>query len=560
MADTWITEDRENDFMDMLKNGQYTLGDLRDAGFSQFEIDDIAAKIGWDYKNPQNWEVDPMQLPAGADYENDMVVGQGEMGPIKQSRDGTRYEAYSLGPVTPDPNIITRQFGEGIWSNSLGYIPAPDEKSYEGVPAQDLALGAISPFVDAAKGLSGEQLTNEQMLNAAFGIPAELFTGAGISAGKSIATPDITRPNIFIPFRRDSGRVARAENMVSSGYSPKEIYQETNLWNFGDYDSPDWRYETDDSQILQSYYEGGRATRGNLDTGPVEHPELKNVLEHLGVPLPEDIYIAKSSGDLEELFPGTLAEAKGYFDPVTKEVVSKGSDDAHYTLVHELQHYVDNAFGLSSGFSPWAAETSLSKVNLPNMPEGLKEFFSVRPRRQALEQAESDIWGKLDKVERAKEALQKLRLWPLSTETKSQLKELVDSEPALREELRNIRDQDAVLWNIGRNMRKSSELSPLKVLEDIFNIQFDPQKKEWAHDTPHDTYTSNEGEKMASLAEGRSEFSWKDRGDYPPSEMKEGRGWENRDLEHLLSGSLEDLYSWYEAFPKSYDNLLKGEQ
>jgi hypothetical protein len=187
----------------------------------------------FDFLTPKadGFAYDPMRLPAGADPENDPVVGYDELGQkIRRSRfDGTQYLFEMAPPKTQ--SVIKGAYREAT-ANPLGFTG-------------DLLSNAVQSAWDAisvpARSMAGEPLTYGDIAGLSglmtFNSPANLLD----------YDPNVTR--IFAgpkAVTADKNALSRAKRMSAEGADRNDIWSQTGWFQLGD---GQWRFEIDDRDV-----------------------------------------------------------------------------------------------------------------------------------------------------------------------------------------------------------------------------------------------------------------------------------------------------------------------
>lgn len=283
-------------------------------------------------------DVSPQSVPLIAG-PNDMPVGFDELG-------GTVYKSVSGEEYTLYPETKTKQERPIVAAaKAVGdYIADPSLPSLEQTSefAKETAKAAYEPFRKIAHGD-----------NPTFGDVGEVLTtvsGSGLAAsGKNVLKTDPTQVNIFAGLRAQnppSKTFKEAEQMVELGTNSDAVWRHTG-WRKGQ--DKKWRFEIDDTK-----------SKYNWET---IKPEINKQTRQTGrVKIDTTVGEALAHNKLYEQYP-ELRNARlvirdqkdgahGAFYPSTGtiELSPKLSEDAaRKTLLHEIQHWVQNKEQFFSG-------------------------------------------------------------------------------------------------------------------------------------------------------------------------------------------------------------------
>lgn len=223
--------------------------------------------------------------------------------------------AGTLGAPADIGNELMRPFGYGQEKPILGSEWIGDKMQQAGIvpkerdPAAEMAAG----FVDPLSGVGSA-------LKLAKGLPAV----AGIFAGKGAKLADMEG-------------LLRAEQLLAKGHDPATVWKETG-WGVG----PDgkWRFEIPDDELLttpmkvNTFYPGVDKV--------IDHPELFSQYPDAG-----QIGLTASKNPGGSYFSG---------DGPDRMVVDYR--DEGDTIMHELQHAVQEREGFAKGGSPFGSNVS----------------------------------------------------------------------------------------------------------------------------------------------------------------------------------------------------------
>lgn len=151
---------------------------------------------------------------------------------------------------------------------------------------------------------------------------------------------------------------AKAMQMAEKGVDPRTIWKETGNWK-----APDgmWRQEIPDNA---AFYRGSQAAGSSYSDDVMLHPELYGNYPHL-----------KGKRVVESPHAG------GSYDEATGQI-TVGPTNANSTMLHELQHAIQQREGWAKGGSPkeMAQEYGLARSRLhflerePDYQQGMKEL------------------------------------------------------------------------------------------------------------------------------------------------------------------------------------------
>jgi len=194
--------------------------------------------------------------------------------------------------------------------------------------------------------------------------------------GRSIAGASIFLPGIFKGVKgagKQAARLKTARYALRQGEGMEEIRKRTG-WHI-DPDDSKWRFEIDDSKSKL------KITPSHLNMD--KSYKLNELLEHEG--------LFKAYPELKnvEVYPGDFGGASQ--NGLVIDLGKRGSHDAvHGTLLHEVQHVVQDIEGFSRGGSPKQFKGSvLEKIesyrNLPGEKEAseveMRKYLSVLERK-----------------------------------------------------------------------------------------------------------------------------------------------------------------------------------
>lgn len=198
-------------------------------------------------------------------------------------------------------------------------------------------------------------------------------------------------------FRRDSLDAARA--MVAAGKTPEEIRAVTG-WFPGKYDGK-MRWEIPDDKArfisIKDYLEkantafGGAVYSSITDKTAIEalksgkHLKIKDVLEHEGLfqayPKAKEIPFFPLGGSVAENGSIWKIDGKNIILSAVVEVEGQISKKSLSTLLHELQHWVQD----QEGFAPGGSPNSIRKIVTPEVQKKSRTIAEVLSKKKQIE-------------------------------------------------------------------------------------------------------------------------------------------------------------------------------
>jgi hypothetical protein len=193
-------------------------------------------------------------------------------------------------------------------------------------------------------------------------LTATMMTGTrGMATSGAVGGPGTT--GMFIgknatTFSKDLSK--RALELAKEGKSAQEIWEATGTR----------RWKSGDRQEIPDNYTGFKDSYLKL---PFSNEKLKNILDHPA--------LYKAYPELEKTkvnVTDTLKEGYARFDPYSNEIsISKADVDAKdtSTLLHEIQHWIQNKEGWQGGSSP-----SRYKTTKETLPSGEKTILTPKDK------------------------------------------------------------------------------------------------------------------------------------------------------------------------------------
>ncbi len=160
-----------------------------------------------------------------------------------------------------------------------------------------------------------------------------------------------------------------AEYMEKSGVSPDKIWEATGLGRGRD---GKWRFEINDQNAtLKPYHGSMEFAVGEGNRAAMSHPELK-----AAYPDQMDMRFSRLPPD------NTM---RGAYDPTSKAIsLNMAGPDPRSTMLHELQHAVQDIEGFSSGSNPAAHNYKISAADKTKIHRIDKSLEMIRMREAAL--------------------------------------------------------------------------------------------------------------------------------------------------------------------------------
>ena len=237
----------------------------------------------------------------------------------------------------------------------------PDYQKMREVADPAFAIGSLLQIAPMAKALNAPAAAIGKALDPAVGrFVTRTLEGGGLPAEMLQAMGTNTRSNIFIgPSSKafDKNAAITAFQLEKKGLSPQEIWQQT-----GTVRGPDgqWRQEISDMAstikgdkpfedvILGAYQRGAADTNNQLYKTTVEDVFMHNRLK--------DAYPELMAIETQMERKGSKAKGSLAFDPKTGEQTihvrsNLTPEEARSTMLHELQHGVQEAEGFAAGGS-----------------------------------------------------------------------------------------------------------------------------------------------------------------------------------------------------------------
>lgn len=214
------------------------------------------------------------------------------------------------------------------------------------------------------------QVPEDQMIPEAFNFAGNVMLGGLMSPKPSNAL------GIFggrLAKTADHAALARAQEMAANGVPRDQIWNATGWFQGAD---KKWRFEIDDSGMSMRHPDAMPPGMAGRVTGAIDHPQLTDAYPHLN-----DVIYTND--------PGLLSGAQGaHFvgrepdgNVLTAIGVHPQAKDMRSTMLHELQHSIQNA----EGFSPGSRPTSFEKFQDYQNAPGEVEARSVQARKDLTE-------------------------------------------------------------------------------------------------------------------------------------------------------------------------------
>lgn len=216
-------------------------------------------------------------------------------------------------------NRLGSLLGDAASSGAQAYGSANGPLAPEHASTLGGLLMDFSPLGDAKSAYDGVQSAREgDYLGAGLGALGALPMVpnlAGMFIGKGAKTWDAVN-------------ASRAMDMEKSGIDPRKIWSETGNWK-----GPDgaWRQEIPDNE---AFYRGSKAAESSFVSDIFPHPELSRAYPKFD-----------GTRVTESPHPG------GQFDEITGNI-TVGPTDANSTMLHELQHAIQQREGWQGGGAP----------------------------------------------------------------------------------------------------------------------------------------------------------------------------------------------------------------
>ena len=307
---------------------------------------------------------------------------------------------------------------------------------------------------------------------------------------------------------RDADQIAIAEEMERDGKSSEEIRQETG-W-FRSYDNR-WRYEIDDSKAVW-HLDTAKPDQAHLFKFGEKQYKLKDLLDH------DELYRAYPQLKDVTVYVNPSTEFGGYVvgrstDHISISNVSNDST-TKWTLIHELQHIIQNIEGFATG---------ASKYEYSYIEWGEKEYEALTKRNEIAKKLYAILRRHGESI--SKEAI-----------------EYNQNSYNVSDEI--IEDNYWKLQNLGWNNKKT------EALVDAYYEQVQILKRT----TPEGQYYATAGEIEAYDAQARMNMSAEerramrpniDRSDAIVKLSERGEGTSNR---HLLANALEGITNGSEEY------------
>lgn len=210
-------------------------------------------------------------------------------------------------------------------------------------------LDNVLAFIQTPQTEAGVQRAVEQMI----GVPAPRATYGGEKA---------MRP--FRHFMRDSLDSAKA--MAAAGRTAEEIRTVTG-WFPGKYDGKmRWEIPDDGAALTEKWEALEKNKKLRLDEA-INHPALFQAYPELG-----GVVVTK-----ERAFLDVFGSVQGWFNPKTKVLnVTPNAENALSTMLHEMQHWIQDKEGFALGSNTEVAMKSLSQAQKIAVAEKMREKAS----------------------------------------------------------------------------------------------------------------------------------------------------------------------------------------
>ena len=238
-------------------------------------------------------------------------------------------------PEQPNPAASAVDMGKLIakhlWDKAVSAATAPRDALYGNMQVTDPETGMPTrEAMGRAQGVANMAMTG--------GIPFAQRGAAGIFGGRLAQTAD-------------QAALKQAEEMAAKGHPKEDIWNATGWFKGAD---DKWRFEIPDEksalkQPLQSFYDAETAKYGHQ----AQETWLPNLLQH------DELMAAYPNMDRARLFVGDSRSgtARGAYQGTDMEgshLVGIQPKEGKTTLLHELQHAVQNDEGFAAGSSPYA--------------------------------------------------------------------------------------------------------------------------------------------------------------------------------------------------------------
>lgn len=230
----------------------------------------------------------------------------------------------------------------------------------------------------------------------------------------------------------DKAALATAEKMTAAGADPRAIWKETGWMKGGD---GKWRFEIDDSKAMFNPSGVGSSKKENdilvgapgVNFGPaiglLEHPILEN---SYGKGLVQNSFVGNKNTMFGDGVQGAYDSAAG---SITINAPAKAAD-ARSTMLHELQHAVQQREGFAKGGSPGdrleiSSQTELEKINKElqklarqefklgyRTPETQSKFLELKQKQIDLQIPPYEAYKRLAGEAEARAVQQRMNLTP----------------------------------------------------------------------------------------------------------------------------------------------------
>jgi Large polyvalent protein associated domain 23 len=577
MADTWITPTRKADllgYIDQLKKlsgGPVEEEDLYAAGFSERDLDDI----GWNAPAPK------ASTMAG---------------------DGSKLEAYT--PTSRDNvrnNVSGALTGVGLdkqLARQIAVKVAGEENPADGGLGMGLAdftpmgalFGAEEGVNSAKRGYNSGSVTDTAMGvgNAALSVASALPGGKVVSQGVNKLAEKLAGqydPSVVRTFfgpnsaKADLGKLKQAEQLAASGADEETVWMQTGWWN-----GPNgWRFEVDDSKMPLPLGSSEMDMHGK-SRDAIQHKDFwdsmypRDEMSDADFVEQESARFKVRDGDTSFGPMNAGREFKGAFDPKDNSMKAYGytQDDQKETLVHEMQHAIQNVLGDAGvGASPdWvskrlkqtldempydqqsaagaAAEFGYSSVRLNNVELAISKFEKKVAEEATLNEEEllnsfdssGEVpfgWGKVETSSSDKETLDALyKEQELLSERVRDYSSYLSSVGKAYPEFEQAVEEFKLL---GQGIGEQYFATTPNLAEDLFSrktvFNDSGELQDYA---AHTLYTLEAGEVEARAAGKRAHLNSSYRGDYVPETdvVSKDYVYTQRDLNNWLQGVLED--------------------
>jgi hypothetical protein len=209
--------------------------------------------------------------------------------------------------------------------------------------------------------------------------PAQIFAGVNAKTADTVA-------------------LAKAEEMTSAGVDPRKVWSETGWFKGAD---GKWRFEIDDSKAMFNPSGVGASKKENdilvgapgVNFGPaiglLEHPILEN---SYGKGLVQNSFVGNKNTMFGDGVQGAYDSAAG---SITINAPAKAAD-ARSTMLHELQHAVQQREGFANGGSADSMSKLLSErdATKDRFNRALEQFVSASdPIAKSNAQQEMTFYG-----------------------------------------------------------------------------------------------------------------------------------------------------------------------